>query len=83
MAVAVLMVPGSYAWPPQGSCWYNGECIANDTWYSIRGRAVHEPCLDPNTENIHYGECKYWTNAIGGIFVGTCQDLENGALGCV
>ncbi|KAK8032012.1 hypothetical protein PG990_001746 [Apiospora arundinis] len=83
MAAAVLMVTGSYAWPTFPCNGPNGECIANNTWYSIRGRAVHESCLDPNTENIHYGECKYWTNAVGGIFVGTCQDLENGAFGCV
>ncbi|KAK6849379.1 hypothetical protein PG995_013212 [Apiospora arundinis] len=83
MAAAVLMVPGSYAWPPESCNGPNGECIANNNWYTIRGHLVHEPCVVPNTETVHYGECKYWTNGIGGIFVGTCQELENGAVGCV
>ncbi|KAK6833388.1 hypothetical protein PG987_008082 [Apiospora arundinis] len=77
IAAALAFATGSAAWAQD----QDGNWVANDTWYSIRGAAVHEPCTYMNTENIHYGACAYWTNAIGRQFHGQCQDRD-GRLGC-
>lgn len=31
---------------------------------------VHEACTRMNSETVHYEDCAYWTNGVGGMFHG-------------
>ncbi|KAH7198999.1 uncharacterized protein B0J16DRAFT_331467 [Fusarium flagelliforme] len=74
---AIAFATGAHAWAQAG----NGEWIANNQPYGpmpYSGGAINawEACT-------YYGSnalvpaghgCRYWTNAQGGIFSGTCRD---------
>ncbi|KAK8101918.1 uncharacterized protein PG998_006672 [Apiospora kogelbergensis] len=77
IAAALAFATGSAAWAQD----QNGVWVANNTWYTIRGAPVHEACTRMNSEDIHFEGCAYWTDGIGSIFNGQCQN-RGGSLGC-
>ncbi|KAK7911112.1 hypothetical protein PG985_013593 [Apiospora marii] len=75
---ALALATGAFAWTQDE----NGVWVANDNWYTIRGTRVHEACTRMNSETVHYEDCAYWTNGVGGQFHGHCT-LSGNTLSCI
>ncbi|CAH0020835.1 unnamed protein product [Clonostachys rhizophaga] len=69
---ALAFATGIQGWTKDGQ----GNWVANNNWWVIRGTNVHESCTRMNDNTVIYRNneaCAYWTDGAGTIKRGRCK----------
>ncbi|KAL2066723.1 hypothetical protein VTL71DRAFT_2795 [Oculimacula yallundae] len=63
LVAALSLTPGIHAWTQDR----DGVWVANNNYYTIGSRRVHEACTYMNTNNVHRSgdHCAYFANSQG------------------